>query len=258
MKAERRHELQTNTLAKTLADVPLYLRFHFGKILLGLLLGALLVLLIRHRMAAGRVRGLEAINGLTEARRLVSQLPLLDLAEPDLAQRASERKRAASEAEGLLDQLFQETQDPDDSALRAEAYVARGDLFWALANLPPIPGAATQPTLQLPQTADQYLKQSEDAYQQVLRDYRDRTLSALTAMFGLAAVAENRGEYDAAAAQYEAITKHPNVTDISKSLAAQRREYLSRLREPLFTGTVTSQPTTRPDTIAAPQPSTQP
>ncbi len=254
MKAERRHELQTNALAKWLADVPLYLRFHFGKILLGLLVLILVVMLIRQRMVASQTSGLEAMEGLNEARRLVSQLPSLDFTEPDAPKRAAERRRATSQAEGLIEQVIAQTSDPDDSALRAEAYVLRGDLYWTLANLPEVPGATTQPALLSPRKPDDYLKDAAEAYQQVLRTYPQRTTSAVTAMFGLAAIAENRGDWDGARAQYEALARQPNVPEVTKTLATQRMEYLSRLQEPLYTGTVTSQPSTQPAT----QPSTEP
>jgi hypothetical protein len=143
---------------------------------------------------------------------------------------------------------LRDTQDPADARVRAEALVTRGDLNWALANLPVLPGAATQPALTLPQSSAEALQSAEDAWQQVIQKYPDQMMPAVTAMFGLAAVAENRAQWDIAKAQYNAILQRADIPQSFKTAAALRLQALVRLSEPLFTGTLTTQPTTAPAT----------
>jgi hypothetical protein len=259
MKAERRHELQTNSLARFLENLPLYLRFHFAKIVLGALVLVLLTLLIRYRMTAGQTGRQQATAAQRDVRRMLGELQVVDLTRPTLDMRAADRKRFAADIEGSIDAILQQTEDgPDDAAMRAEAIVARGDLNWVMANLPPLPGAATQPALQMPKTSEQYLDDAEAAYQQVLKQYPDRQMAALTAQFGLASIAENRQQWDAARTQYQSLLAKEDAPQLFREWAALRLQMLPMLQEPVFTGTLTSQPTTLPETSAAPASATQP
>ncbi len=267
MKAVRRHELQTNSLARFLENLPLYFRFHFGKVLLGLLIFILLIVLIRQRMTSGTVARQQTATALGDVRRLLNELQVVDLTRPTPDLRAEDRKRFASQIDGAIDEIIANTDDgPDDAAIRAEALVARGDLNWIMANLPEVSGAATQPALAMPRPADQYLADAADAYEQVLRQYADRPMSALTAEFGLASIAENQGKWDVARAHYETILKKPDAPQVFREWALARMNLLPSLQEPVFTGsfgtptttTTPSDPTTVPAGATQPAPSTQP
>ena len=259
MKAERRHELQTNSLARFLENLPLYFRFHFGKVLLGLLVFVLLIVLIRQRVTTGHVARQQTAAALGDVRRLLNELQVVDLTRPTPELRAADRKRYASQIDGAIDEILANTDDgPDDAATRAEALVARGDLYWIMANLPEVPGAATQPTLGMPRSPDDYLADAAQAYEQVLRQYADRPMSALTAEFGLASIAENQGKWEVARAHYETILKKPDAPLVFREWAMGRINLLPALQEPVFTGSFGTPPTTLPDTVAAPASATQP
>jgi tetratricopeptide (TPR) repeat protein len=259
MKAERRHELQTNSLARFLENLPLYFRFHFGKVLLGLLVFVLLIVLIRQRMTTGNVARQQTANALGDVRRLLNELQVVDLTRATPDQRAEDRKRFASQIDGAIDEIIANTDEgPDDAAMRAEALVARGDLNWIMANLPEVPGAATQPALGMPKAPEQYLADAAEAYEQVLRQYPDRPMSALTAEFGLASVAENQGKWDVARAHYETILRKPDAALAFREWAMARLNLLPSLQEPVFTGSFGTPPTTLPDAAAAPASATQP
>ena len=260
MKAERRHELQTNSLARFLENLPLYFRFHFGKVLLGLLIFVLLIVLIRQRMTTGNVARQQTATALGDVRRLLNELQIVDLTRPTPELRAEDRKRFASQIDGAIDEIIANTDDgPEDAPTRAEALVARGDLNWIMANLPEVPGAATQPTLGMPKAPDEYLADAATAYEQVLRQYPDRPMSALTAEFGLASIAENQEKWDVARAHYETILKKPDAPQVFREWAMTRMNLLASLREPVYMGSFgTPPPTTLPETIAAPASATQP
>ena len=261
MKAERRHELQTNSLAQFLENLPLYFRFHFGKVLLGLLIFILLIVLIRQRMGSGQVMQQQAASALTSMRRLIEELQFVDLGGQPAEMRAAQRKLYAAQVDAAVDEILSKTgEGPEDAPARAEALAARGDLNWVMANLPELPGAATQQALQMPRGADQYLSDAAEAYNQVLRQYPDRTIPALTALFGLANVAENQHQWDVARSQYESIVARKDAPQVYKEMAHQRLQLLPALQEPVFTGNFGTPPppTTLPDaTTAAPASATQ-
>ena len=261
MKAERRHELQTNSLAQFLENLPLYFRFHFGKILLGLLIFILLIVLLRQRMGSGQVAQQQAASALSSVRRLIEELQFVDLGGQPADVRATQRKLYASQADAAVDEILSRTgDDPEDAPARADALAARGDLYWIMANLPELPGAATQPALQMPRSSDQYLSDAAEAYNQVLRQYAQRTIPALTALFGLANVAENQHQWDVARAHYESILARPETPQLYKEMAQARLQLLPALQEPVFTGSFGTPPppTTLPETAATPASATQP
>lgn len=261
MKAERRHELQTNSLAQFLSDLPLYIRFHGNKILIGVIVVCLLVLLIRYRMSTAEQARQMTIGSLTSARSGIEQLKLVDrMQSADPAGRVKQRIDLSRQVATAIDQILQSTSDPDDAAVRAEAYVARGDLNWSLANLPEVPGAATQPSLAMPNPPEQYLKQAEDAYQQVLGAYPNQRMAKISALLGLAAIEENRGNWDRATEIYNRMLKDDAISRQFKEMARVRLSIMPQLRTPVYLGSFSStQPATAPAAATtATLPATQP
>jgi tetratricopeptide (TPR) repeat protein len=250
MKAERRHELQTNTLAKALQDLPLYLRFHGNKILVGVIVLCVLVLLFRHRMNSAKENSQLSATGLTSARMGVNQLRVSDQMLPTEIARAEQRRTISNSVSQSIDDILNNTSDPDDAAIRAQALLLRGDLNWELANLPKLAGASTMPALALPQEPSQYLDTAAAAYEQVLSQYNDQKMAKGSALFGLAAIAENRGNWDNAIERYQAITKDEAIPQSFRNLAQQRLAMIPQIRKPVYIGTFSStQPTTEPSTM---------
>jgi hypothetical protein len=56
MKAKRRHDLQTNQLARFMENMPEFLKLHGNKVLLGVIFIALLIVLIRYRASSAEQR----------------------------------------------------------------------------------------------------------------------------------------------------------------------------------------------------------
>jgi tetratricopeptide (TPR) repeat protein len=147
-----------------------------------------------------------------------------------------------------------------DSTLQANALLTKGDLNWTLANLPSITGAATQPALQLPSSTEQYLKQAEDAYQQVIKSFPDQKNAALKAQFALAAIAENRHDWDGAIKIYEQIKQAGDVDQMYKDLADARIKLIPEIKQPVLIGALTEKPADLAPLVMAPssQPATKP
>ncbi|HEV7301339.1 MAG TPA: hypothetical protein VGN72_18395 [Tepidisphaeraceae bacterium] len=211
-----------------------------NRILMGLTFLVVLYLLIQYRTGAERRATAASWDNLAAAREKVAQFRSMEdmmRLPPDQIMReaVSLEQSAVPALDAILD-------DGGQTKLHAQAWVTRGDLFWTLANLPTLPAAATQPALQPSRTPTEYLTTAEAAYQKAV-DATEDTVSALAGRFGLAAVAENRGNWDEAKQQYQAIVNAPAVLPSMKTLAESRLAQVDELRKPLFTS-----PTTAPAT----------
>jgi len=266
MKAERRHELKTNTLAHQLERLPFTLREHGAKILGIAFVVLLLIVVVNYRIKSARENHNSAAETLGSSRALIREL-----------QQRQERQSwgmppadiAANVREGL-DSLAGLTDHP---SIAAEALVARGDLNLALANLTDLNSTTTQPLLQINEDKAELIQQAKDAYQQVVSQYPDQAISVVTARFGLAAIAEDHGDWDAASEQYQAIQSNVSAAKTFHDLAKLRQDGLaiagqaalpglSDLRQPILL----AKPSTRPATLpieesvmpeVAPAPTTQ-
>jgi len=248
MKAERRHELQTNTLAAFLTDLPLYLRFHANKILIGVIVVCILILLVRHRINAAAEAKNATANSLATAQRFVEQLAVQDSQLPTDIARAQQRKKIIGDVQMAVAQVLEQTSDANDPALRAEAKLAEANMYWTLANLPVLPGASTMPGASVDSTAD-LLNKAETGYQNVLKNYGSQKLARTTALFSLAAIEENRHNFDKAKEYYQKLSSDKEVPVMFQNLAKNREALLPKLKTPVYIGTFSStQPTSAPST----------
>jgi hypothetical protein len=269
MKAERRHELAENELAKVIKGAPTFWQQSGGKFLLGLIVVLLIIILIQYRMRANREGMAQATEQLALARGYVDQLQaetaqmVWMFAPPqDVTLR---RKQSLSEANAAIDNALRLS---DERRIEAEAMLTRGDLNWTAASLPPVPGAATQPALQM-KPQKEYLATAADAYQTVTNNYSDITHADIAARFGLAAIHEQRGEWEAAKTIYEKIAADTSKLGAYKELAEARMNAVAMLRQPVIMGKPATEPampdfpnfpstTFIPPTVAAPGSMTQP
>src|SRR6266542_2616244 len=217
MKGKRRHELQENELAKVITKAPTVWQEFGGR-----------SLLIRYRISSNRASAARATEALNNAREQIERVQLSGLMNVSPPELASMRKGAYSEATALLEEIPTLS---DDKAVVADSLIARGDLNWELANLPELPGAATQPALQLARDPKELLKLAEESYRTVLERHSDQTNAAIAARFGLAAIAEDREQWDQAKSMYEQIASLPNVPQPYLEQARIRLQKLPALRE---------------------------
>lgn len=229
MKAERRHELQENTLAHVLSNFPLYLSIYGTRILTVILIIVLAVFVLRWRSAAKLQQAETTRINLANAREAVGQLQMLVGGFRPNPEVAAARSQLLSDATAALDAVIANADTP---TIKAEAAVLRGDLFWAAANLPDLPGAATQPALALPQPRAELLAKAAAEYEAVLVNYRDHPIAVATAQLGLAAIAENQRRFDDAQKYYQQVKDSPTTPDMFKTVAQIRLEDLPMIRTP--------------------------
>jgi hypothetical protein len=242
MKAERRHELKTNSLARGIEHLPDASRQYGTKVMVALLLALLVVFFIRQRITSGRAREASAAQALNAARGAIGEVdevvnlamfnPFMQgmLSPANLAQL---RQQVATRGEEGVRSVLETADDP---RLIAEAKLARGDLNWKLANFPDLPGAATQPALQFPRSKKDLLETALQSYQEVLDDPGSPRETMWTARFGLAAVRENQGEWDKAKEQYQNLVNDLNVPQPLKDQAVERLNKLDERRRPVLLG----------------------
>jgi len=228
MKADRRHDLQENTLGNVLTNFPLYLSIYGGRILLFLSLIVLLFVLLNYRNQSKLKQANDARVGLSSARDAIFQISQLNGGMGDPNQIAQQRSLLISQVNSNLDVA---AGNADTDTLKAETELARGDLYWTLANLSDIPGAATQPALALPEKPDELLNKAQAAYDVVLAQHSSIELARGSALLGLGAIAENRGKWDVAQQRYDELT-NSDLSPTHKFLAQQRITLIPILSKP--------------------------
>jgi predicted negative regulator of RcsB-dependent stress response len=277
MKAERRHELKTNALARGLEGVPDYWREYGSRILLVVLVAAIVFLLVRYwndKKATDARLVAESVETASTSLQELQQLPAQAFARPASAI-AEDREKLRQQADQAINTILNTTKDPK---MLVAAYRDRGDLNWALANFPETPGSTTLPSSQQLTNRDAFLDQAKASYEKVLTPaYNASAENVFAARMGLAAIAENQGKWDEAKSQYQAIADAANMPASFKELAGKRLSNLTKYQTsallvpppevaPLATtapATSTSQPTASssvtPETSpASSQPTTRP
>lgn len=231
MKSERRHDLQTNSLAKGIEGLPDYWREYGNKVLLVVIVALIAYLAVRYWKDKKENEARQLTASLETVRVQLGNLDQLQMqyfgGQP--ATIADARNRITNEANDAISNLLSTARDPK---IVARAYVAQGDLDWKLANMPELPGAATRPELKVG-NRDGLLNAAREAYAKVLDPpYSGNVLDVFAARMGIAAVAENQGKFDEAKAQYQAIADAGNLPAAFKEVASGRLKELPGISKP--------------------------
>jgi hypothetical protein len=231
MKAERRHDLKTNALARGLDSAPEFARRYGGRILLAVVLLVLLVILLNNYRKSADQAQTQVAAALANARNATVLLENLPPQGANPKQFLMLRDQYAAQA---ADNVSKVLETADDPKIRAEALISRGNLNWALANLPDLPGAETQPALRYARSREELLEEAEQAYRDAL-EFKDQAPHAgITARLSLAAVAENRRQWDRANEYYQSLIDDPAVAEAFKEEALERQLMLGDLRKPVL------------------------
>lgn len=241
MKSERRHELQTNSLDQFLKRLPELLKVHGSKVLLVVILVLLVMLLLYNRTRRSREQLEAGWTNIAEARMLIERLKRL----PQMGLPAELYAEQQKQLFGLASTSLNAILSADNQQLAAEAYVLRGDLNWAIANLSDMPEATTRPALKIEPPPQEAMERAEADYLKVERTYSNLPEVVTLARFGLAAVAENRLEWDRAEEIYQQIQSATDVLPAYKQLAERQLKSLSQIRKGAFL-VPSTQPTTAP------------
>jgi hypothetical protein len=240
MKSERRHALQTNTLAQGIGALPLFWHKYGTKVLLALVAVLAVVLFVKFQMRSAQQARETAGEAYGTALAAIGTLPRVP---------AEQRREFQDQANTAIDTVLENAKD---GALKAEALFARGELNWLVATLSdpsPTTAGATQPSAKSQQSRDELLDKARQAYEAAIGTSGAKPLTVTSARFGLANIAEERGQWDAARAEYENILNDANAAQAFKEQATLRTENLKRLQRPPLLGKPATLPTTEPTTL---------
>jgi hypothetical protein len=283
MKAERRHELQENSLIRGVRNFPEFWRAYGSKILLGIILILLAILLIRmwinkradarRAMAEDLYGGRAMLENLRHQQEIAPEDPRMARMNPDAVgmkpeQVAQKRRETWTRVDAAVANVLQNS---SDAAQLAEAKLLKADLnyhFGLLATLGQVSGANKDRGIE--ETPEQYFDRAGQNYTEVINQaaaIQPRQVAA--ARLGMAAVHENRKQFAEARALYELVQKE-GPDDVSRMQAANHLHVLAMIKPDQYISTQTlsdipppaRKPTslpTQPTTGASTQPaSTQP
>jgi hypothetical protein len=216
-------------------------------------------LLYNYRSRAAREREMASVIALRDAEQAVAELGQLELrVPPDMIPEL--RTQQITRINNAVDAVLANTSDASEPAVRAEAILTRADMYWLLANAPSLPGAATRPSLNPPEPRETYLEKAAADYNAIITAYPKQIYARVSAQFGLAAIAENRRDFEGAARLYQSISDDATVPDVFRNQAQARMKLIPEMQKPLMRGpfnvepepSPTTEPATLPSTIAAP------
>jgi hypothetical protein len=246
MKAQRRHELKTNTLANQIIGLPDYWRLYGGKVLLGLcaVLAVVLFLKYQHGQTVARQQRVSDAYGMA----LADYSALRSLAGVNDEKFVTEQRRQLQDRiDAQIREVLDETKD---DAMKADALVLRGDLNWTLATMPDKRGAttttsaSTQSTSRPTDTRDDYLDGAKRAYEAAMTTPNASVLAICKSRLALGAIAEQRGDWDGAKKQYESMSGDTATPAPFREVAKLRIDELSRIQKPPLIGKPATLPTT--------------
>lgn len=255
MKAERRHELQTNSLALWMRwRLPQLWEQHGTKILLALIAVALLVILGRHFLTApGRA--------LARAQQSLSQADM-DVRNISMAQVDQDPQIISLVRSGEIPRRAKDAMDDSNKPyIQAMANDILGDYYWELARRRIDSSGTTRP-VRTAAISEDMLKRAAEYYQKALDAKSEQTDLVARAHIGLAVIAETRAyqssldasfqfaeklqgattqpapidwsknpQWDVARQQYEAVAKDSSMPKIMQVFAQQQLERLAHIQQ---------------------------
>jgi len=169
---------------------------------------------------------------------MIQQRPMLDSRQQALVNQDIEHvvemvRTNVSDAQKLLADAV----NSNDPSVKAEAEVQRGNANLLLAGIPSVPGSTTRPSLNGDRSKEDLWKSAEDSFNQVTHPPLNANAEAVrNARFGLAAVAENRKEWDKARQAYQQIIDDPATPTLFRDQARAQQDALAQIQKPLLTG----------------------
>jgi hypothetical protein len=256
MKAERRHALKENDLVKLvegggpkIMQLPDLRRKFISRAAVAIAVICVIFLFIRMRMNTAETSLRQAQDDLNRAAQSVGGMRQ---ASPGGTTPLSDQfiefmQKSAEQANAALDRVASGT---GNAKLLAQAGVLRGDMNFIMANIPPMPVSTTS-TSRPAIDREMHLSLASSAYQDVVDKYTDQPIPVISARLGLAAIMENRGNFDEAKKNYESVLMYSEASPMFKRLAEAHIAQLPKLKLPLLAASINTSPTESPISRAA-------
>jgi tetratricopeptide (TPR) repeat protein len=254
MESERRQERDKTDLESFLrVKLPELMQTYGNRILWIITLILLVVLVLIYRRNQNQLQSTVLSENSSAAVELSSSLrqsagmTFLG-ASPEQVTNLSAQVSAIEEAVASV------TASEGTDSQKAFALLARADAYWAMTTAAPEIFSTTAPSSL--RTVEQYRAEAEASYRDLLARYPNERDPAMSALFGLATLAEDKGDFDEAARRYKSIIESTIATSTHQSMAKWRLEQLDMLRKPLELAAPTSRPVDAGGATTAP--TTQP
>lgn len=233
-------------LATGIDRIPEWWNRHGNKVLIVFTIAALAYALYSFRQNSEIKARVEGQQDLAVARETLTQLrnPRLGAQPPEAY--AMIRKQGYSEASAALSDIL--NNHSDDESLAVQALLIQGDLNYTVAMLPDLEAATTRPTLKLDQTPEKLFSTARASYTTIVTNYPNRAEEVAHAKLGLAAIAENTGDFDTAKKLYTEVAGDAVATATYRNVASARLDMLPNLARPMRLRNSTTQPSSRPTT----------
>lgn len=253
MKSERRHELQTNELAKQIAKLPDTTRQYGTRLALVVALIAVVVFFFYYRSSsrkANEAAEAEVLQAITQEVINLTHYQHLDQArdasgEASPVQAMSNLRNQVAEIRKGLASLG----ESENTKIRAKALQVRGDLNLFLATSPELPQATTRPSLGFGDLRTGAMATAAESYQSIIQTYGDQPLPVAGAHFGLAALAEDQGKWDDARKEFQAIIDQPNLPASIAAQAKARLDSIDQAMQPVYISTQPADQTQSPESM---------
>lgn len=234
---KKKADLSQLDLATGVDRIPELWNRHGNTVLIAITILALGYALYTFRKNSADSARIETQTNLATARELLGLLRGDQLLRsPDSY--AALRRQTFTEASTALSNVLGKT---DDNDAKVQALLLQGDLNYVVAMLPDPVAATTRPELKLERSADDLLRTAQGSYQEIVTSFPTRTSDVAAARLGLAAIAENNGEFDAAKGFYETVSGDKSVPSSYRETAKQRLAQLPMLSQPMRFRTPTTQ-----------------
>lgn len=238
------HALHESALGRLMLKAGDVFRDYGNWILVALVAAAVLIWAYRLRQRSAAEADVAARQGIVALNDTVSAADNLRVLAPQFT--ADQLATRVSDLDQQLADMLAITRDTSP-AFEAHALRLQGDYYWTLATIPaPLP--ATRPAGEYPQLQEKsdLLANAAAAYETVVNEYKDQQADVRAALFGLAAIHEEKGEFDAAAARYDQLLSQSNLPPVQRRVAEQRKRLLPRLSAQSRLAPPTTAPATPP------------
>lgn len=260
-------ELKDLDLATGIDRIPELWNRHGTTVLIVFTVLALGYSLYSYRTNSAKAARVAAQSDVARAQEALSSLRNYPLFQVSDEAYASIRKEAFSEGDSALTNVLSNHSDQKD--LIPQALLLRGDLNYAVGLLPDRAAATTRPALSLGEKPEKLFTVARECYQEVVNSFAGRPSDVAHAKLGLAALAENAGDFETAKKLYTEVVTEGGSTPAYRDTASRRLDELPDFARPMRFRTAggtagAAVPTTPPPLLPpllpslTPAPTTQP
>ena len=224
MKSEERHKLKSNELEDSIKEIPEYIKVHLNKVIAGVSVTLLLIagwMWYSNATAGAEAQARQQLQNLTVKSVTLQRDSIIR--DPDSEDNSAEGSYNTTLLVAPYGALADEQAGTavGMTALLQQAEVIRSQLIFSSGPISDDQKA-------------ELCQKAELLYQQVINTYPNAESAVAQAQLGLALLSEERGQWDKAKEQYQAIVDNQKfATTVFPTQAKKRLALLDEIKEPI-------------------------